>query len=151
VSDSHVVREPYDVNDRQFAAVAALEGRERFEHLLKRICDTEIVFLVVDDDGELIVLKDKENPAPAQVPIWPHPRYAEAYRASLGGGADYGSIELTEFVEDLLPYLSEEGIQLVVMPTEEGRALAIAADELRKSIISYHDEWYGGWPKYSSM
>jgi hypothetical protein len=33
------------------------------------------------------------------------------------------------------------------MPTEHQTAVAIAADELRKAIISYHEEWYGGWPK----
>jgi hypothetical protein len=24
---------------------------------------------------------------------------------------------------------------------------ALRADELRRAILSYHDEWYGGWPK----
>jgi hypothetical protein len=33
------------------------------------------------------------------------------------------------------------------MPSEQGAVVTIAPDELRKAIISYHDEWYGGWPK----
>jgi Protein of unknown function (DUF2750) len=140
------VSQPYEVHDKEFESVSALRGRARFEHLLKRICDTETVFLLVDGD-ELIVLTDEENPAPPQVPVWPHPRYAEAYRASVGGGAGYGSIELKEFVDDLLPHLAQEGVELAVMPTEQGSVVTIAADELRNAIISYHDEWYDGWPK----
>jgi uncharacterized protein DUF2750 len=141
------VSEPYEVNDKEFASVSGLEGRQRFEHLLKRICDTETVFLLIDDDGGLVVLTDEENAAPPQVPVWPHPRYAEAYRASFGGGAGYGPMELGEFVDDVLPHLAQEGANLVAMPTEQQPAVAIAADELRKAIISYHEEWYGGWPK----
>jgi uncharacterized protein DUF2750 len=140
------VIEPYEVNDEQFAAVRALRGRERFEHLLKRICDTEQVFLLADEDDQLIVLKDEHNAAPPQVPIWPHPRYVEAYRESRGGGAGYDSMELQEFVDDLLRDFAEDGVQLVVMPTEPGHVVTIAADELREAIIAYHEEWYGGWP-----
>jgi Protein of unknown function (DUF2750) len=139
--------EPYEVHDKEFESVSALEGRQRFEHLLKRVCDTETVFLLIDDDDGLVVLTDEENTAPTQVPVWPHPRYAEAYRATVGGGAGYGSMELTEFVDDVLPHLAQEGVDVVVMPTEQGSVVAIAADELRKAIISYHEEWYGGWPK----
>jgi hypothetical protein len=141
------VSEPYEIHDREFESVSALEGRPRFEHLLKRICDTETVFLLVDGEGGLIVLTDEENAAPPQVPVWPHPRYAEAYRSSVGGGAGYDSVDLTEFVEEVLPNLEQEGAQLAVMPTEQGAVVTIAADELRKAIVSYHDEWYGGWPK----
>jgi Protein of unknown function (DUF2750) len=140
--------EPYEVHDKEFASVSGLEGRQRFEHLLKRICDTEVVFLLADEDGELIVLTDEEDAAaPPQVPVWPHPRYAEAYRASVGGGTGYSSVELTEFVDLLLPHLAEEGAVVVVMPIEQDSVVAIAADELRNAIISYHEEWYGGWPK----
>jgi hypothetical protein len=140
--------EPYEVHDKEFASVSGLEGRQRFEHLLKRICDTEVVFLLADEDGELIVLTDEEDAAaPPQVPVWPHPRYAEAYRASVGGGAGYSSVELTEFVDVLLPHLAEEGAVVVVMPIEQDSVVAIAADELRNAIISYREEWYGGWPK----
>jgi Protein of unknown function (DUF2750) len=56
-------------------------------------------------------------------------------------------MELTEFVDDVLPHLAQEGVDVVVMPTEQGSVVAIAADELRKAIISYHEEWYGGRPK----
>ena len=136
--------EPYEVNDDQFASVAALVGRPRFEHLLKRICDTEVVFLLVDD-GDLVVLTD--DGLQPQVPVWPHPRYAEAYRASIGGGAGCAPMELTEFADSLLPDLAQEDAEIVVMPTEQGRVVCIAPDELRRAIISYHDEWYGGWPK----
>ena len=40
------VSEPYEVNDKEFASVSGLEGRQRFEHLLKRICDTVTVCLL---------------------------------------------------------------------------------------------------------
>ena len=140
------MNEPYEVNDDQMAGVSALSGRERFEHLLKRICDTEQVFLLTDEDDQLIVLKDEGNAAPPQLPIWPHPRYVEAYRQSRGGGAGYGSMKLQEFVDDLLRELADDGVELVVMPTEQGQAVTIAADELREAIIAYHEEWYGGAP-----
>ena len=142
-----IVSEPYEINDEEFASVSALEGRQRFEHLLKRVCDTETVFLLIDDDDGLVVLADEENAEPPQVPVWPHPRYADAYRASFGGGAGNGPMELTEFVDDVLPHLAQEGANVSVMPTQQKTAVVIAADELRKAIISYHEEWYGGWPK----
>lgn len=140
------VSEPYEVNDTEFASVSALEGRQRFEHLLKRICDTETVFLLIDDDG-LVVLTDEENAAPPQVPVWPHPRYAEAYRASFGGGAGHGPD-------------GADGVRrrCVATPRAGGRQPCRRADRAAarcrhrggrapKAIISYHEEWYGGWPK----
>jgi Protein of unknown function (DUF2750) len=146
------MEEPYELNDHEFAAVSALDGRKRFEHLLKRICDTELVYVLADSEDDLVVLDDDEADAPSQLPIWPHPRYVQAYRASWGGGAECSHVELTPLIEELLPELAEAGVEIVVMPTDVQRSVpALRADELRKAILSYHDEWYGGWPKYARL
>jgi Protein of unknown function (DUF2750) len=98
--------------------VSALEGRKRFEHLLKRICDTELVYVLANSGDDLVVLDDDEASGPSQLPIWPHPRHAEAYRASWGGAAGCALVELTPLVEEILPELEEEGVEILVMATE---------------------------------
>jgi Protein of unknown function (DUF2750) len=144
------VDEPYELNDEEFAAVVALEGRQRFEHVLKRICDTERAYVLADGD-DLVVLRDEDGEAAPQLPLWPHERFADEYRRK-AGGAGHAEIELTELVEELLPELAADGVEIAIMPTEAaGNVPTIAADELRRAVISYHDEWYGGWPKYERL
>ena len=137
--------EPYELSDEQFASVLRLDAPERYEHFLKRICDTERVYLLVDDDNP-VVLKDDAGAEPAQLPLWPHPRYAQAYRDSFGG-ADFAELDLAALVESLLPGMAEDDVEAAVFPTPDGMSPVVPATRLRDDILAYHDEWYGGWPK----
>jgi hypothetical protein len=139
------VDEPYAVNDQEFEAVLGLDAPQRYEHFLKRICDTERVYLLVDGD-QLVVLSDENGGAPDQLPLWPHPRYGEAYRDEFGG-APLGEMGLEELVERALPSLAEDGVDIAVFPTPKGESPVVPPTRLRDDVLAYHDEWYGGWPK----
>ena len=140
--------DPYTVNDREFESVLRLPAPKRYEHFVKRVSDTEAVVLLAEDDRP-IVLSDEHGASPSQLPVWTHPRYAEAYRDAFGGAA-WDEIDLAQFLDELLPGLDEDGIDVAVMPLPSGTAVVVPAARLRDDLLAYHDEWYGGWPKYSS-
>jgi hypothetical protein len=45
-----------------------------------------------------VVLVDETGNEPSQYPLWPHPRYAQAYRDNFGG-ADFVEIDLATLLE----------------------------------------------------
>ena len=139
------------VNDQELVAVSALEGQERYEHFVKRICDTERVYMYVgrEDEETVLVIEDGGKRC---MPFWPHPRYAEAYTGASEHTYTLAEVDLTEFVDAALPDLAKDGLLVAVMPTDRrGRLLTVPADDLARSIVAYHEEWFGGWPKYSRL
>jgi Protein of unknown function (DUF2750) len=137
--------DPYDLNDEQYESVLALSAPQRYEHFLKRICDTERIYLL-EDQGTPVILSDDTGDARSQLPLWPHPRYAQVYRERQGG-TGHASIDLRALLEEVLPDLAEADIDVAVFPSPEGKAPVVAPERLREDILAYHDEWYGGWPK----
>ena len=134
--------EPYRINEHEFASVTALEAPKRYEHFIKRVADTERAYLLADDDWP-VVLRDGREEQPAQLPLWPHPRYADAYRQRFGG-AGWAEIDLDQLIDEVLPEMNADGIHIAVFPTSEGKAPVVPAERLRNDLLAYLDEWYGG-------
>lgn len=134
--------EPYAVDDREFAAVVALPASKRYEHFVKRVADTDSAYILADDDHP-VVLADERGEEPSQLPLWPHPRYADAYRAEFGG-ADRERVDLDELLDELLPAMADDGVDVAVFPTPDGRGVVVPAGRLRDDLLAYLDDWYGG-------
>jgi hypothetical protein len=139
------VDEPYAVNDKEFESVVGLEAGRRYDHFIKRVADTQRVY-VLEHDGSLVSLTDESGDEPDQLPLWPHPRYGEAYRDQFGG-APLAELGLAKLVDDVLPGLAEDGINVAVFPTPDGRGPVVPAQRLLQDLLAYHAEWYGGRPE----
>ena len=119
------------VNDKEFAAIIALPGPERYGHFVRHVADTEEVWSLRGADGWVLTAADD---GPELVPIWPHPRYAEACAKGLWQGAQPEAIALDRWLAAWTPGISRDGRQVAVFPTPDGQGVVVSAEQLRDDL-----------------
>ena len=112
---------PLRVSDQEFKAVIALPGPARYEHLVKRIADAEEVWSLRGADGWVLASDEGRE----LVPIWPHPRYAEACAVGDWAGTEPASISLEDWAADWLTDMESDGRAVSAFPTPDGRTVVV--------------------------
>lgn len=112
---------PLHVSDQEYKAVIALPGPERYEHLVKRIVDSAEVWSLKGPEGWVMASHDGQE----LVPVWPHPRYAEACANGDWAGTTPEVISLEDWAADWLLDMETDGRGVSVFPTPDGRTVVI--------------------------
>lgn len=89
---------PLHVSDQEYKAVVALPGPVRYEHLVKRIVDSAEVWSLKGPDGWALATHEGQE----LIPVWPHPRYAEACASGDWAGTTPEAISLEDWAADWL-------------------------------------------------
>ena len=116
------------ISEEQLRAVVALPAEVRYEHFIKRVADTEEVW-ILDEDGWAMA----SNADGTQIlPVWSAFEYADMCRRGEWENYRPASIELEELLNGVLPDLAENGILIAVsyLPKDEG----VVVDSNRLSL-----------------
>ena len=81
-------------------AILNLSSQERYEHTLKRITDSGVLYVLADKDGDWILWGNEEN---SSLAIWPELEFARIMANSEDKNSDIYEIETEEFLEDGIP------------------------------------------------
>lgn len=121
----------YPLNPKQFQAVLALPGPDRYRHFVGRVADWQFVWGLKDKNGWASAADDDGNSA---FPFWPHPDYAAACATDNWAGNSPDSIEVHEFLERWLPGMAKDGVAVAVFPTPTMRGTVVPAIQLQQAI-----------------
>ena len=120
------------VSPKQMAAVLALPGAKRFEHIIKVVADRQVVWGLYRDGWALAAADDGET----VFPLWPAEEYAEVCAESEWRGYEPRSIVLSDFLEVLLPKLHNDGVLPGIFFTPASKGITPSADEVKSALES---------------
>lgn len=115
---------------RQFQAVLALSGAERFEHFVKVVADWQEAWGLFQDGWALASTDD----VGVVFPLWPAKEYAEVCAVDQWQGYLPRSIALDDLMAILLPKLEADGVLPGIFFTPTGSGITISTDELRSAL-----------------
>lgn len=119
------------VSDREFAAISALPGPDRYSHFIGQIADWEEVWGLRAADGWVLAADDSGQPL---MPVWPHARYAEACAVGAWAGAAPEAIPLDRWLEAWLPGLTRDDRGLAVFPVPGGAGVPVEAERMAADL-----------------
>ncbi|HKG93041.1 MAG TPA: DUF2750 domain-containing protein [Gemmatimonadaceae bacterium] len=123
---------PYQISELEIDAVSALPALERYAHFLKRVADWEELWSL--RAGDAWVLSGDDDGERELVPVWPHPRYAEACATDAWAGAEPAAIRLGEWLDVWLPGMRGDRRGAAVFPVPGERGVAVEAERLRADL-----------------
>ncbi len=121
----------YSLPPKQFAAVSALPGPERYKHFVSRVADWQSVWGLRDADGWVMAGDDSGRSA---FPVWPHPDYAAACAAGEWAGNAPAAIEIHDFMDTWLASMAAERGLVAVFPTPAMRGVMVPAQQLAEHL-----------------
>ena len=116
---------------KQIEAVMALPASRRYEHFIKQVADWEEVWGLYLDGWALAAADDDETPA---FPVWPAEEYATLCAAGDWEGYEPSVIELDDFLNELLPMLSKDGVLISVFYLPKGVGVNVDSERLSFDI-----------------
>ena len=117
-------------NAKEIEGVLKLGGAGRFAHFVKRVADEELAWGLWND-GWALMADDDGVPA---FPLWPAQEYARA--CATGDWADFvpRQIEIDSLLTELCPKLQASGVRAGIFPTNAGKGVALAPNELSAAL-----------------
>ena len=118
------------ISDREFEAILALAGPERYAHHIKRVADTEQLWSLAAPGGWVLASDGRREP----VPIWPHPRYAAACATNTWKDAEPSAIRLDDWLTKWLPGIARDGRAIAAFATPTDRAVVVESERMRADL-----------------
>jgi len=124
---------PKKITDGEFRGVTAMPGAERYSHLVRQVADFQAVWGLRSPDGWVSMGDDAGG---RSFPIWPHERYAQVFVAGDWSDAKPTAIELDDWIENWLPNMEADGVQLAVFPVVAAteRGVVVPAGQLLRDL-----------------
>lgn len=119
-----------NVSPTKFRAISELPGKQRYEHFVKVVADTQHVWGLYQDGWALIA----DDDGATAFAVWPAEEYAIACAENEWAGYSPRVIQLDEFVGVLLPKLELDGLRPSVFMTREGKGVTPSVDQLTRDI-----------------
>lgn len=121
-------------------AILNLSSQERYEHTLKRITDSGVLYVLADKDGDWILWGDEKI---SSLAIWPELEFARIMANSEDKNSDIYEIKIEEFLEDGIPWLIENKIGIAVFPISNNpETIDMKAIQFASSVNKILDESY---------
>lgn len=121
----------WTMHDREFESVLSLPHQERYEYFVKRVADRNEVWSLLRNGKWVIAGDDEGNEL---IPVWPHPRFAEACVSAEWDGAIPASIPLSQWLERWLPGIARDRRLIAVFPTPQNKGVRMTSDRLRQDL-----------------
>jgi hypothetical protein len=120
------------VSEKEFAAVTALSGADRYGHFLRHVADTQELWSLRSAEGWVLTSADDGTEL---VPVWPHPRYAQACAEGAWQGAEPAAIPLDRWLEGWTPGMTRDGRMVAVFPVPTGQGVVVQPERLRDDLL----------------
>jgi hypothetical protein len=122
----------WQIDDQELKAVLALPGERRYSYFLKRVVEWQQVWSLWGKNGWVLTGDDAGHEV---VPIWPHPRFAEACISDEWSGTQPRAIALAEWLEYWLPGLAKDQRLVGVFPgVSMERVTVVVPDRLKRDL-----------------
>lgn len=118
----------WEIEDEEVQQLLALPAAERAVTFFQLVADWEEAWGLKDATG-LIVTRETNA-----MPLWPHAAFAEACARGAWEDTTPEPISIAELLEDLLPLLEEDGIDVSVFPAPSDAGTVMPPGELRERL-----------------
>lgn len=122
----------YRLSDQQFEAVRKLSVEKRYVHLVKRAGAMGELWSLRAEDGWVVGADESGREF---VPVWPHPRYAEAAADGAWATATPAPISTSEWLERRTADLTRLSRLVGVFPVEGGPNAVIDPEAFAADLL----------------
>ena len=122
------------MHDNEYANVVALPDFDRYSYLCAKLGDWRKVWSLRNADGWVVAGDDDGREG---VPVWPHPRFAEACASGPWEGCGAAPITLEDWMNKWLPGMERDNryVAAFVLPGTPNRGIKVEPAKHREHLL----------------
>ncbi|WP_242133008.1 DUF2750 domain-containing protein [Aestuariivivens marinum] len=119
------------MNQQKINNIFALDSKERYGYLLRKVADFETIYLIADNEDQCVMIGSNDI---SVLPVWPEKEFAELFLTDTW--KDYKVIEydIYDFL-DWLDELEKEKAELAGFPNSEFNTVHVSAIDMKNHLI----------------
>ena len=119
------------MNLQKISNIFALDSKERYGYLLRKVTDFETIYLIVDNEDKYVMIGSNNL---SVIPIWPEKEFAELFLKN-----DWKNYKVVEYdIHDFMEWLTDlekENIDLAGFPNSEFNTVHISAVDMKNHLL----------------
>lgn len=112
------------INSKEIQSVINLTSEKRYKYFLNKVADAALIWGLYDDGWALVENKKDE----VLIPLWPAKEYAELCASEDWREYQPKSVEIHEFIEEMIVNLKENKISLAIFYTPHDKGIILNHD-----------------------
>ncbi len=119
------------MNQQKINNIFALDSKERYGYLLRKVADFETIYLIADDKDKYVMIGSDDL---SVIPVWPEQEFAELFLTD--AWKDYKVVEydIHDFMEWLTD-LEKEKVDLAGFPNLEFKTVHVSAVDMKNHLL----------------
>ena len=122
----------YQLTADELNRITALDAEQRYAYFVQAVADLEKIWILVDDDGFVLVSAEDER----CIPVWPHAELAEQWIEGEWSNCSAQAVDLDTWLEKWTEGLNGDELSIAVLPDAEGPGVVVTPDELAETLVN---------------
>ena len=127
------------ITNKEIEAVSQLEAFQRYEYFIKRVADSERMYTLVDDNGNLAIADVESS---AVLSVWSASEFAENNAVDEWGSFSVKEITLEEFEEDIIDMIEENNWLISVFSIKGKSGFVVDINEFAKDLSAEMQKYH---------
>ncbi|MBX0332215.1 DUF2750 domain-containing protein [Pontibacter sp. HSC-14F20] len=119
------------MNEQKIKNVFALDSKERYGYLLRKVADFETIYLIADNEDKYVMIGSEEV---SVIPVWPEKEFAELFLTD--DWKEYKVVEYSIYdFMDWLDNLDKENTELAGFPNLDFNTVHVSATDMKNHLL----------------
>ena len=119
------------MNQQKINNIFALDSKERYGYLLRKVADFETIYLISDNEDKYVMIG---SDGVSVLPVWPEKEFAELFLTDNWKSYKVVEYNIHDFV-DWLADLEKEKVDLAGFPNSEFNTVHVTAVDLKNHLL----------------
>ena len=119
------------MNQQKINNIFALDSKERYGYLLRKVADFETIYLIADNEEKYVMIGSNDLNV---LPVWPEKEFAELFLTDDWKNYNVVEYEIHDFMEWLTD-LEKEKISLAGFPNSDFNTVHVSALDMKKHLL----------------
>ena len=126
----------YQLTTEELARITSLDAEQRYAYFVQAVADLEKIWILVDDDGFVLVSAEDER----CIPVWPHAELAEQWIEGEWSHCAAQAVDVDTWLDKWISGLNGDELAIAVLPDTDGPGVVVLPDELAETLINEMQE-----------
>lgn len=119
------------MNQQKLNNIFALESKERYGYLLRKVADFETIYLIADKDDQFVFIGSADA---SVLPVWPEKEFAELFLTDNWKDCKVVEYNIHDFI-DWLDELEKGKVDLAGFPNLDFNTIHVSAIDMKNHLI----------------
>ena len=119
------------MNQQKIDNIFALDSKERYGYLLRKVADFERIYLIADNENKYVMIGSNDL---SVIPVWPEKEFAKLFLTDSWKNYNVVEYDIHDFI-DWLTDLEKDNVEFAGFPNSDFNTVHVSAIDMKDHLL----------------